>query len=77
MTGVVENIADPGSITMVEAVDGCRVLSDVPEVGVVQTQQGADQDLEDHSMGRNRERCLLCSLSFFRFYYVVDNLGNH
>ena len=42
MTGVVEEVADPGSVAMVEAVDGCGVLGNIPEVGVVQTQQGAD-----------------------------------
>jgi hypothetical protein len=35
MTGVVEEITDPGSIAMVEAVDGGYALGDVPEVGVV------------------------------------------
>jgi hypothetical protein len=29
MTGVVEKITDPGAITMIEAVDGCRILDDV------------------------------------------------
>jgi hypothetical protein len=29
MAGVVEKIADPGAITMIEAIDGCRILDDV------------------------------------------------
>ena len=37
MTGVVEKTADPGSIAMMEAIDGSRVLGNIPEVGVVQT----------------------------------------
>jgi hypothetical protein len=30
MTGVVEEVADPGAIAMVEAVDGGCVLGDIP-----------------------------------------------
>lgn len=58
MTGVIEKITDPGSIAIVEAVDGGRVLGNIPEVGVVQSQQGADQDLENHPMG-DHGHCLL------------------
>jgi hypothetical protein len=40
MAGVVEKIAGPGPIAMLKAIDGGGVLGNVPEVGVVQSQQG-------------------------------------
>jgi hypothetical protein len=36
MTGVVKKITNPGSVAMVEAIDGGRILGNIPKMRVVQ-----------------------------------------
>ena len=52
-------------MSVLNQVDGCRILADLPEVGVVQPQDPADQHLVDHTMGnKNNGRSVMGSNHF-------------
>ena len=58
MTGVVEKIADPSAIAMMKTINSGGVLGNIPEMRVVQPQQGADQHFQNYTVG-DQSHCLL------------------
>ena len=56
VTGIIDQGGYKNTPIVLEAVDRRGVLLDLPEMGIIEAQDRADQNLRDHPVRNNQER---------------------